>query len=265
MNTAATYLLCVFLAVTPACTKEKLEVTPEEELTPESCSSPFVAPILADAYQYPLRPGMAAWGQLQTGQQMVDACQLPAAVLASISTAGLVATCLDYPLLGDIFANWIEYHGMQRHLQRFNGFVALQQRPEAAALLLARYQQMGAGCLPPTNPEQALYSFSFGYVEYLLAHDGFLQQLSGNQRRDLLREALRKYDAKKPHTNDVYGIYGLKTAVFVLARVLHAERYAPFEKALTADPALQVFLAEANLEGQPQLLESIVRYARKFN
>lgn len=255
-------LLSIFLATISACS-DKSEIMPDVELTPEVCSAPFVAPVLPDAYRYPLRPGMPAWALLRTGQQMEDTCQVPPAVLATISTPGLVATCLDYPLLSNIFARWIEYYGMQYHLENFNGFVELQKRPDAATLLLARYQQMGAGCLPATDQERARYSFDFGYVEYLLAHEGFLRQLSATQRRELLHEALRKYDAKKLRT-DVYGTYGLKTAVFVMARVMHMEQYPSFEKALQADPALRVFLAEANLQAQPQLLDPIVGYARKF-
>ncbi|WP_143080421.1 hypothetical protein [Hymenobacter arizonensis] len=250
---------CLFgalFALTSACKKEPVA------FNPEACSAPFVAPVLADAYRYPLRPGTAAWAQLRTGQQMLDTCQLPPAVLATISTPGLVETCLEYPLLPDIFARTVEYHGMQSLLQRFNGLVELQRRPDAAAVLLARYQRMGAGCVPPTG--QAAYSFAFGYVEYWLAHEPVVQQLSAAQRRDLVREAVRKYDAKKPRTDDVYGVYGLKTAVFVMARVLHAARYAPFEAALAADPALGVFLAEANIQGRPQLLAPIVEQARKF-
>jgi hypothetical protein len=256
MKSTGYWLLGALFAGTSACQKEP------GAFNPEACSAPFVAPVLADAYRYPLRPGMAAWAQLQTGQHMVDTCQIPRAVLAALSTPGLVETCLEYPLLPDIFARPVEYRGMQHHLQSFNGFVELQQRPDAAAVLLARYQRMGAGCVPPTG--QAAYAFAFGYVEYLLAHDPLLQQLSAAQRRELLREAVRKYDAKKPHTDEVYGVYGLKTAVFVMARVLHAERYTPFEAALAANPALGVFLAEANLQGRPQLLDPIVEYARKF-
>lgn len=44
-------------------------------------------------------------------------------------------TCLDYLLLPDIFFRPVEYHGIQYHLQRFNGFVELQKRPDAAARL----------------------------------------------------------------------------------------------------------------------------------
>ena len=110
---------------------------------------PQLPPAPADSYVFPVRPGTPAWAAFTTGQQMVDACQVPTATLRSMSTAGLVYTCLDYPLLGDMLAGFTIQRGARGVMNSFNGFAELARRPEGAALLFARYQQM-----PPNYPNQ---------------------------------------------------------------------------------------------------------------
>ncbi|QNP54519.1 hypothetical protein H9L05_22680 (plasmid) [Hymenobacter qilianensis] len=96
---------------------------------PESCTS-SVVPVPADTYVFPIVPGTPAWATFQTGAEMVAACQLPAATLPRISTAGLVATCLTYPLLGNMLAANSLQRGTRAQLANFNGFGELQQRPK---------------------------------------------------------------------------------------------------------------------------------------
>lgn len=248
--------LCCFLfglLFLIACKKEDL-----------SCS-PYTPSVPSDTYVFPVKPGTPAWAALQSGAEMVAVCQVPATTLASISTEGLISTCLDYPLLPDmLFVDFVLQRGARGVMSRFNGFGELQQRPSAAALLLDRYQHMRPGCLPEAD-QRGAYSFTFSYVEMIVAQDEYLNQLSSAQRRILLQEALTKYADKQPYTDDVYGIFGLKTTAFVMARIMQAESYAPFLTALSTDPALRVFSTDVNLQGNPQTLDVVVNHAKQFN
>ncbi len=225
---------------------------------------PYTAPVPRDTYVFPVQPGTPAWARLMTGAEMVAACQVPATTLNSMSTEGLIATCLDYPLLFDMtMANSLQ-RGARGVMSNFNGFGELHQRPSAAALLLDRYQRMRAGCLPKAD-QQGEYSFTFSYVEMIVAQEEYLNQLSSAQRRILLQETLTKYADKQPYTDDVYGIFGLKTTAFVMARIMQAERYAPFLTELSNSPALQAFITDVNLQGNPQTLDVVVNHAKQFN
>ena len=247
--------LCCFLfglLVLAACKKEDL-----------SCS-PYTPSVPSDTYVFPVKPGTPAWAALQSSAEMVAVCQVPATTLKNISTEGLIATCLDYPLLFDMtYANSLQ-QGTRAVMSNFNGFGELHLRPTAAALLLDRYQRMRAACLP-TSEQRGAYSFTFSYVEMIVAQEEYLNQLSSAQRRVLLQETLTKYTDKQPYTDDVYGIFGLKTTAFVMARIMQAERYAPFLTALSTDPALRVFITDINLQGNPQTLDVVVNHAKQFN
>ena len=131
-------------------------------------------------------------------------------------------------------------------------------------MLLRHYQLMTPACLPDAA-QRGNYSFTFSYVELLLAQDEYLSQLSAAQRRSLLREALAKYAAKKLLVDDVYGYFGLKTTAFVLARVMQAEQFGPFVSAVATDSNLQHFATEAELQGQPRTLDIVLAYAQQFN
>lgn len=207
---------------------------------------------------------MDAWASLTTTAQMVQVLQMPSNTLQAISTPGLPATCLDYPFLSDIVMESRLQRDFRTVLGTFNGYDELRQRPEAAALLLRRYQLMTPACLPSPD-QQGSYSFGFSYVELLLAQDEYLAQLSAAQRRSLLREALAEYAAKKLLVDDVYGYFGLKTTAFVLARVMQVEQFGPFVSALATDPQLQYFTTEAELQGQFQTLDTVLAYAQQFN
>ncbi|UOQ65156.1 hypothetical protein [Hymenobacter volaticus] len=248
--------LVLLLLSSAACSKE--------DMVGSACTSPYVAPRSADAYNFPVLPGTEAWKKLQSGQAMVDACQIPAAKLSAISTPGLLSTCLNYPLLGNILAYNSLQRGTRVQLESFNGFDELRKRPEAASLLLERYQRMGPTCLPEGQVQRGNYSFSFTYVEMILAQDEYLAQLSADERRSLLREALTKYIEKKPLAESVYSDLGLATSVFVMARIMQAEQYQPFLAAVRNEPDMAAFVADVFVTNNSSVLNRVIEHALQF-
>ncbi|MET4076781.1 hypothetical protein [Hymenobacter sp. UYCo722] len=239
-------LVCV------ACKKEEVFCVPDVPATPR------------DTYVFPVRPGTPAWAALTTSAQMVAVCQVPATTLTGISTEGLVATCLAYPLLPDILlANSLQ-QGTRATLANFNGFEELRQRPTAAAVLVERYRRLHPGCLPEPG-QRGAYSFTFSYLEMIIAQEEYLAQLTAPQRLALLREAVAKYNEKLPYEVDVYGLFGLKTALFVTARIMLREQYPPFVAAVAANPKLADFVTDVQLHDDPQTLSLVLEHAKQFN
>ena len=59
---------------------------------------------------------------LNSGQEMVDICQIPDNILKTMTTANLSSLCLNYPLLGDmLFSNNLQ-EGFDMMALKFNGF-----------------------------------------------------------------------------------------------------------------------------------------------
>ncbi|TGE27587.1 hypothetical protein [Hymenobacter metallicola] len=246
-------LLCVWLALA-ACKKDAAE---------RLYCAPYQAPVPADTYVFPLVPGTPAWAELKTGAEMVQACQVPDATLKSMSTPGLIATCLSYPLLNNILAGFTLQRGTRSVLINFNGFGELSQRPQAAAQLLSRYQLMRASCVPARS-EWGRYSLDFAYFELVMAQEEYVAQLSSVERRRLVQEALIKYAEKERLQGDIYGGLNLETAAFIMARVMQAERYAPFMTTVSTTPAVQDFIKEAQVLGRWEVLAVVVSHAQEF-
>lgn len=128
---------------------------------------------------------------------------------------------------------------------------------------MERYKLTQPACLPEKG-EWGAYAFNFSYLEMIIAQDEYLAQLSSAQRRALLQEALSKYTAKELLVYDVYGMFGLETDAFVMARVMQAEQYAPFAAAIATNPDLRLFVSDVEAQGKLQTLDTVVDYARKF-
>lgn len=210
-----------------------------------------------DAYNFPIKPGTAAWAALPTHDDMLRATQLPARVLAPMSTEGLVETVLNYPLYNDMLAfNDLQY-GFNTVASRFNGLTALLQRPDAGAVLLARYQAMDPTAIAPdaTLLKQGQIDGQFAAIEMLLAQDSIRKSLSGDQQATLVNETLKKFEAKQQRA-DVYGHTGRERTALVLGRILR-DQSASFAQ---ADVALQEFLNTGTFAPE-EVLVSIIATA----
>lgn len=83
----------------------------------------FQSDIPTDAYEFPITPTETPekWKEFQTYQEMVDACQIPEDTLKTMTTEGLIETCLSYPLMGNMLLNNSTYEGFKKQVSEFNG------------------------------------------------------------------------------------------------------------------------------------------------
>jgi hypothetical protein len=88
-------------------------------------------------WDYPVKPGMEEWKKFESNEDMVNACQIPEKVLASLSTEELTDICLQYPLIADVFAFENLNEGLNKLFSDFNGI--LYKRADIASNLSKRY------------------------------------------------------------------------------------------------------------------------------
>ena len=193
-------------------------------------------PVPSDTYKYPILPGTPAWANLKTGQEMLQACQIPESILPTISTEGLVQSWLDMPLNNEIFMTNSLQKAIEYFIANFSGLRELVGRNDAADKLFKKYQSMNPACITTfkTDIGQGSFTFLFSYIELPLAQDTILNKMTLDQKKDLVNEALKKYKYRIDHLN-YYDVITANISLFICAKVMRNCQYQPFLNSMNDD------------------------------
>lgn len=221
-------------------------------------------PEASDRYIFPIKPGTPEWKKITDGQKLIDTLQVPEGLLKSMSSYGLVETCLDYPLLGAMMAFDTIQFGVERQMENFNGFHELVTRADAGRIMLARFKQTNVECMPKGDEIiVGNYTLFFVYTGMVQAQFVFIDQLSSGERNELLGEALIKYN-HMVLIGDPYSILNLKIEALIMARVMISEKYEPFLDEIANNESMGNFIKFGELINQLETLNTILDYATNF-
>jgi hypothetical protein len=208
---------------------------------------------------------MSEWAAFTSHAEMVEACQIPESILQDMSTAGLVETVLDYPLAIDIWAFSSTQTGFGAIVSEFNGISELLSREDAATELIKKYCSLDITVVNEDWELLAIAEFTLGkvaFIEILLAQDEIISKMNESERHDLLTEALVKNDQKSQHS-DVYGAIDQMYTMWIMARVLYQENYAPFMQKVEESEDLQYFL-DSGISICTDVSDEIISAAQEF-
>lgn len=153
-------------------------------------------------WTYPIVPGSNEWKEFQSHQEMVDACQIPENVLASIDTESLVHLCLNYPLLFDIYAYNQVSDGFDAFYNQFNGIQELLRRQNAIDVLLVLYQsklQQQSSMLDNqivSLLEKGKYKFEVSAIELFMGCPQIQPILSDQKLSEVITALMNGYEEK---------------------------------------------------------------------
>jgi hypothetical protein len=170
-------------------------------------------------YEYPVKPGSEKWGAFISGQQMLEACQIPQKVLNSLTTKALAETCMNYPLFFEYLTVNDEREGIKKMIEKFNGLRELSKRNDGTLELIKIYKAMPVlSKIPnPTSKEYHL-PYKLPFIELLLSDDNFINQLNLKERTELKKIVLDRYENKLANPN-VYSLYNI-SKTFLLGAVI---------------------------------------------
>jgi hypothetical protein len=148
------------------------------------------------SWDYPVKPGSAKWQQFKSIDEMHEACQIPEDILKKLSTESLVQICADYPAYFDLFIYNTPQAGFESYYSHFNGIRELLSRKDVGHFMLKKYASMS------------------------LTKD--FQSLNSEDRKLLLKEAIKKFDEKQTR-GDLFGGSTLAVNAWILGRILYEE------------------------------------------
>jgi len=189
-----------------------------------------------DSYNYPVYPGMEEWAKFETGQEMMDACQIPSRTVRNMSTQALIQAIWEHPLLFDTFTRYLYQRDFEAMFADNNAYMELCKRRDAADTLADR--------LIRVNP---LTRFESQTLELLMAQPVILAKLSDEERKKVVRDVLQKDDLRQKTWEDNSYAYGLKAITWLLiGRTMTTSGYVPFVRAVNENEDLKAFLKDTN-------------------
>jgi len=218
-----------------------------------------------DSYYFPIKPGSAEWANFRSHAEMLEVCQVPESILKTMSTEGLVETVLNYPLRIDTFAYNDPQTGFDAVATQFNGIKELLNREDAATELLAQYKTLDLSVAnkdwePKDRGEYTLGTVAF--TEILMAQYEIINKMTEIERINVLSEAIKKNDEKHKFA-EFYGQSGQAYTIWIMARVLKSENYAPFIQMVEENDNFQWFLSNC-LWGTTDLMNAIISIAQEY-
>jgi len=195
-------------------------------------------------WDYPVKPGSQEWASFTTGQQMLEACQVPEKILETLSTKDLVKICLNYPLFFDYTAFNDERKGISAMIENFTGLNELTKRKDGVIELINTYREYPVLTQIQQESSKDYYTpYKLPFIELLLADDAFLKQLDDQESAELEKIVLEKYQSKLKNPN-VYSLYNIKKT-FLLGAIILDEHNVLIKTSLEKD-AIKRFIENYN-------------------
>ncbi|MDR2894385.1 MAG: hypothetical protein LBU97_02855 [Alistipes sp.] len=160
---------------------------------------------IEDEYNFPKLS--IEWGPEETIQSRLDALQIPDNVLSTISTAGLLETCLNFPYLIDILFSNDYQQGFEALLAEFNGFRELMIRSDLINALLVKYGRVGkevAEIRMQSDVEKGRFSFRNFVLEMMLAQNVVIENLTEEQEKQLFKMSIEHTKTERSNP-DIFG------------------------------------------------------------
>jgi hypothetical protein len=211
-----------------------------------------------DAYVYPQDVLKG-----ESHEEVLAACQLPDDVLERISTAGLIRSLLDFPLLASGYfasSNSSPIGTFNSIFALHNSVPELEQRRDAAGVLLQYYQSVGFGCFETfrtSSPEENIAKKWDATAQIIALHvlftrEKILSRYDSHTKRQLvalLLQNLRQLEA-----------LDMRLGILeVMAWIMYDDRYAP--AVAHFGPSLNKDWLTLTSEGIPFLLSFAESYA----
>lgn len=205
------------------------------------------------AYNFPVKTGTDEWKKFNSHDEMVNATQIPANVIDSMTTRALYLSCLDYPLFGDMFAFNSLNQGFENFYNNFNGLREFLGRPDASDVVLQEYQATDLNSYSShyrnwekdlfdektkvSANKDAMFFSSIVFLEILIAQPEIYNVSSSTE--DIFLKKVEKNLKQKNQLFDVYGGNSQDSATLAIENILKAKGLLKEEEKVTEQKSLE--------------------------
>ena len=212
------------------------------------------------SYNYPVLPGMKAWADFTSTDEMIIACQVPTTILEKQSTQAVIQAIWEYPFFTSVL---FEYGRYQKDYETIllpnKAYQELIKRSDAGKCLIERYNLV--------EPCKDNVTFLPRSLELMISQNIFLTQLSHDNKVELMRTVFEKEHQRKlrgmPHSATTNATY------LLMGRIMQNCDYKPFTGETAVNDVLSDFLETSFAKVYTQaeyntLMNIIIDYAENF-
>lgn len=215
-----------------------------------------------DEYIFPVKPGSTEWKSKTTAENL-KSCQIPENILKTISTEGLVKTCLNYPFLGDFMYFDNLQIGISRVVENFNGLQELLLRKDTGKKLYKLYKTLNLEKIDNySEKEKGRYSIKLTRIEMLLAQNEILSNLSVEEKNLIIKECLNKYYIENS-SPDIYSNFSKTTLLFLLTKSFITIENCKLKNEISTNNDLKIFIDKASIYNEI-LINNIIQEAEAY-
>lgn len=148
-----------------------------------------------DKHEFNISPDKTPdkWEEINSYQEKIDVCQVSEKTADQMSTEGLVDTCLEYPLFGDMMLFENIQEGFSNISSNFNGLEELMAREDSGEYLYEIYKSLDFEKLLGLDDYPLL---RLKYLETIIAQEDVLSSMDKSTREDLLKVCIDYFKIK---------------------------------------------------------------------
>ena len=185
-----------------------------------------------DAYDFPVYEKTEPLEYVE----ILNFLQVPESVLKTMSTEGLIETCINYPRFGDMMLYDSFQQGFDKVRNNFNGLNELYIRDDAPAKLINVIKSIDLNKLQDAQSSAILYRC----ICYMVAQDEIINSINNSDAKELLKTLKSHENLIKKRFSD---FYGLNNTLFVEFRI-YKKLYPEFKSLYDSHIGLQTFVNE---------------------
>lgn len=178
--------------------------------------------------------------------------------LEEMTTEGLLVTCLDYPLFGNIVFYDNLTAGFKNVAKNYNGLTELLARDDVGSVVIDFYEQVDYDSVISTDKYGSL---RLKYLELMLASDDVLQTMTYEMRQELLDICVEKCIIA---VDEYEGKINPITTALIAGKILYMD-CAEFKEIADTEPVVMNFLQGLGVgEYSDELWDEIVECVKEY-
>jgi hypothetical protein len=224
----------------------------------------FVSLSHAKSYQYPTLIGSQEWKKFKSLNEKSSACQIPDQVLDTISTEGLIWTCLNYPMFSNIFAFNDLQTGFNSVNSYFNGIEELYSRDNSIKELLSLFYRINPDEFKNewTPEDKGGFALLLIWFELLISEHVMIANLSNNDADKAIQDCMQKLSIKSVYPV-LFSEMSNISLLMIISKIMYYSNYEPFINEVKKNILLYSFIIEGK-NYNISIKETIIRHANNY-